>query len=98
LGLTIDIEPYVWRWLELPGLAGIALPPEKELPDVFRWEIYLSNPRDIFIVPLPLTLADDRSQYHYQDLTTWKFHKRTVWRRRMPKSLSRLIERFTQFR
>jgi hypothetical protein len=91
--VNFTIPPFVWTPMELPQLAGMGLPPGTDPPPTFKWEIFLSNPRDVFIVDLNVTLTADESRYYFAN---WgrKLQKRTIWRRRMPKRLRRILNWF----
>jgi hypothetical protein len=52
-----------------------------EPPRSLHGEIYLSNPQDVFTVPLNFKLSDRGSKYYLDDLDeTLRYEYRTHWR------------------
>jgi len=75
---TITLQPEVWTTLELESV-GIGA--QGHPPPVLCGEIYLSNPRDVFTVPLNFKLAGDGSTYYLDDVNeSLKYEWRTHWR------------------
>lgn len=75
---AINIPPFVWTRIRVPSIGmglGEAPPPHVEA------EIYLSNPRDLYIVPITLELSEDGSKYNYRDWGyAFRHLRQTVWR------------------
>lgn len=93
-GATITLEPEVWMHLviESVGVGG-----EGDPPPLLRGEIYLSNPRDVFTVPLNFRLSDDGSDYYLDNLDeSLSYEYRTHWRghRRVKRVVSALRSAF----
>ena len=75
------LEPHVWTLVPIRLDSGIALQdgPRASL----QAEIYFTNPRDVFIIPLQLKLVEDGSRYALDDAGEWvRYLYRTIWRRR----------------
>ena len=77
----ITLEPEVWTLVPIRFEVGMGL--NTDPPSSLVVEVYLTNPRDVFIVPVRLKLAKDGSRYYHDDLDQHvdELH-RTLWRRR----------------
>lgn len=85
--LTLYIQPEVWSRVVLPFEVGLGVP-SGNLPERIRFELFLSNPRDLFIVPFELQLVgeayqlDDRAAtLRHIRRTTWRHSPTSWWRR-----------------
>ena len=77
-GQGFTLQPEVWTTIELESV-GIGAPGDP--PARLRGEIYLSNPRDVFTVPLNFKLAGDGLTYYLDDGNErLKYEWRTHWR------------------
>jgi hypothetical protein len=76
---VIALEPEVWTRLPVEH-AGIGVPGEP--CQVLYGEVYLSNPRDIFIVPLKLKLAGGGTKYCLDEFGEYLRWTRRTWDRR----------------
>ncbi len=71
---------------------------DETLPETLDCEVYLSNPEDVYIVPLTLSLAGDSSKYIDSDLGGFvKYLRRTSSRRsirdRLPPPVKWMLRR-----
>jgi hypothetical protein len=80
--VSVTIEPEVWTYLPLGELIGTGIGVQDALPHSFLLELYLSNPRDIFIVPMQFKLSQDAMGYNLDDMSVWHYMNATVWRER----------------
>jgi hypothetical protein len=87
-----NIPPRVWTRITSPSIHVVvqSVPP----PTFLDVEIYLTNPRNLYIVPIRLKLSEDGSKYYYHDLGYMHRLHRTMWRhqgrlRRFMRAVSR---------
>ena len=71
---------------------------DETLPETLDCEVYLSNPEDVYIVPVPLSLAGDSSKYIDSDLGGFvKYLRRTSSRPsirdRLPQPVKWMVRR-----
>jgi len=75
--MTMSIPPLVWTRVAVPFQIGMGM---EELPPSLDVEIYLSNPRDLYVVPIQVELSQDSSKYVYHDWGYTRLIHRMVWR------------------
>lgn len=91
---AIRIAPFEWQRIQLRFVGGIGLP-QNDIPQTLDVDLNLSNPSDVYVVPLRLKLTRDGSRYTYMNSGHMRrYLYRTTWRhntrlRRLVRTLSR---------
>jgi len=91
---AIHIAPFEWQRIQVRFAGRIGLP-QNDIPRILDVDLNLSNPDDVYVVPLRLKLSPDGSKYTYINWGhTRRYLYRTMWRhntrlRRLIRALSR---------